>query len=92
MVILTQGQPVGRVVIPRLGKRNEMRCINESEFVLRQPDPEAASDALIVVEFNDPAAKGDVAPRQLVLRRALRNRCVGVDQIYPRLHEVRRQL
>ena len=73
MVILTQGQPVGRVVIPRLGKRNEMRRINESEFVLRQPDPEAASDALIVIELNDPPAKRHVAPRQLVLSRALRD-------------------
>jgi len=35
MVILTQSESVGRVVISRLGKRNEMRCINKSEFVLR---------------------------------------------------------
>ena len=67
MVILSQGQPVGRVVIPRLGKRNEMRCINESEFVLRQPNPEPTGDALIVVKFNDAPTKRGAATRQLVL-------------------------
>ena len=92
MVILAQGEPVRRVVISRLGKRHEVRCIHEREIMLRQPNSETAGDALIVVEFDDAPTKGGGATRQFIFDCILRDRRPDIAQIYPRLHEMHGQL
>jgi hypothetical protein len=85
MVILAEGEPVRRVIISRFGKRHEVRGIHEREIVIRQPNPETAGDALIVVKFDDPPTKGDGATGQLTFDCIFRDRRPAISQLYTRL-------
>jgi len=92
MVILTESEPVRRVIFARLGKRHEVRGIDEGETVFQQPYPESAGDALIVVEFDDPPAQRGGATRQFIFDCILGDRRPDIVQIYPRLPEMHGQL
>ena len=92
MVILAEGEPIRRVIISRFGKRHEVRGIYESKIMLRQPNPQAAGDALIIVEFDDSPTKGGGATWQFIFDCILRDRRPDISQIYPRLHEMHGQL
>ena len=92
MVILTQSEPVRRMVVSRLGKRHEVRGVHEREIMLWQPNSETAGDALVVVEFDDPPTKGGGATWQFRFDYILRDRWPDIAQVHPRLHELRSQL
>lgn len=92
VVILTQSEPIRRVIISCLGKWHKVRGIHESEIMLRQPNSETAGDALVVVEFDDPPTKRGGSPGQFLFDCILRDRGPDIAQIYPGLHEMRGQL
>ncbi len=62
VVVLAEGEAVGRVVVPGLREGNEVGRVDEGDVVSSgQLDPEAAGGALVVVDFEDLAAEGGAA-------------------------------
>jgi len=62
VVVLAEGEAVGRVVVATVGEGNEMCSVDEADVVGGgQLDAEAAGGALVVVDFEDLAAKGGAA-------------------------------
>ena len=62
VVVLAEGEAVGGVVVAGLGKRNEVRGIDEGNVVGgRKFNAQAACGTLMIVDVEDEPAKGRTA-------------------------------
>ena len=62
VVVFAEGKAVGGVVVARLGKRNEVRSIDEGHIVTGgKADAQAACGAVVVVDVEDESAEGRTA-------------------------------
>ena len=62
VVILAEGEAVGGVVVAGLGKRDEVRGIDEGNIVASsEPNAQAACCTLMIVDVEDEPAKGRTA-------------------------------
>ena len=63
MVVLAQGEAVGRVVVVAFGERNDVSGIDEGNATDRQLDAQSAGSALVVVDLQDLATESRAAAK-----------------------------